>query len=129
MVGVICDSARLSEGGRGVRFTVRWRGEPASAFAIRYRGRVYAYLNRCAHRQVELDWDPDAFFTTDGASLICATHGARYAPDTGRCLDGPCGRSGLMALPVSEQDGQIRLGPGDELHLSAEPHPHAGNFP
>lgn len=52
---MICDSARLSEGGRGVRFTVRWCGEPASAFAIRYQGRVYAYLNRCTHHQVELD--------------------------------------------------------------------------
>ncbi len=126
---MICDSARLSEGGRGVRFAVRWRGQPVSAFAIRYQGRVHAYLNRCVHRQVELDWDPGAFFTADGAALICATHGARYAPDSGRCLAGPCGRSGLTALPVSEQDGQVRLEQGDELHLSAEPRPRAGNSP
>jgi len=119
MAEVICASDALVDGGRGVRFSVLWRGEPAPAFAIRYRGRVRAYLNRCAHRQVELDWEPGVFFATDGEALICATHGARYAPETGRCLEGPCGRNGLIAVPVIERTGQILLGSRDELHLLA----------
>ncbi len=129
MVGVICPSDTLVEGGRGVRFSVSWRGERAPAFAIRYHGQVYAYLNRCAHRQVELDWEPGAFYAQDGESLICATHGARYAPDSGHCVAGPCGRGGLIPLPTREQGGQVLLEHSDELHLSTTPHSPSGSPP
>lgn len=129
MAGVICGSDALVDGGRGVRFSVSWRGEQAPAFVIRYHGQVYAYLNRCAHRQVELDWEPGAFYSSDGESLICATHGACYAPDTGRCVDGPCGRTGLIALPTLEQGGQVLLEHSDELHLSVTPHSLPGSPP
>ena len=47
---VVCASGALADGGDGVRFEVRRGGETASAFAVRYEGRVYAYVNRCAHR-------------------------------------------------------------------------------
>src|SRR6267142_2609012 len=33
---------------RDVRFEVEYFGERAPAFAVRYRGTVHAYLNRCA---------------------------------------------------------------------------------
>ncbi|OGI40093.1 MAG: hypothetical protein A2140_01495 [Candidatus Muproteobacteria bacterium RBG_16_62_13] len=127
MAGVICASDALVNGGRGVRFNVTWNGERAPAFAIRYHGRVYAYLNRCAHRQVELDWEPGAFYARDGESLICATHGARYVPDSGHCVAGPCGRRGLIPLPTREQGGQVLLGQLDELHLSVTPHSQPGS--
>jgi nitrite reductase/ring-hydroxylating ferredoxin subunit len=127
VAGVICASGALVNGGRGVRFNVIWRGEQAPAFAIRYHGQVYAYLNRCAHRQVELDWEPGAFYTGDGEALICATHGARYAPDSGHCVGGPCGRSGLIPLPTREQDGRVFLADSDELHLPVTPHSQSGS--
>ena len=41
---VICASAALTEGGPGVRFKLQMHRAPAAAFAIRYDGRVYAYL-------------------------------------------------------------------------------------
>lgn len=129
MAGVICASAALADGGHGVRFSVTWRGEPAPAFAIRYRGQVYAYLNRCAHRQVELDWEPGAFYASDGEALICATHGARYAPDNGSCVGGPCDRGALIPLPTREQGGQVLLGQLDELHLSVIPHSQSRSLP
>ena len=55
---MICASADLRDGEDGVRFTVRRGGREVPAFAIRYGGTVYAYLNRCAHVAVELDWEP-----------------------------------------------------------------------
>jgi nitrite reductase/ring-hydroxylating ferredoxin subunit len=41
--------------------------------------------------------------------LICATHGALYAPDSGRCLGGRCNGKGLEAVAVVEHDGQVLL--------------------
>jgi hypothetical protein len=34
---------------------------PARAFALRFDGRVVAYLNRCAHVPTEMDWQPGEF--------------------------------------------------------------------
>ena len=105
----ICASGELIEGGSGLRFTVTWRGREEAAFAVRFRGRVHAYLNRCGHVPVELDWQQGEFFDGSGLYLICATHGALYAPDSGRCLGGRCNGKGLEAVPVAEDDGWIVL--------------------
>lgn len=104
---MICASQDLAEGGRGLRFQLQQGKEALPAFAIRYRGGVYAYVNRCAHLGVELDWIEGEFFDLSGLYLICSTHGALYAPDTGRCLGGPCGGRGLDPLPVEEREGQV----------------------
>ena len=87
---LICDSAQVEERGKGVRFSVERHGETQPAFAIRYDGAVHAYLNRCAHVSVELDWVEGEFFDLTGLYLICSTHGATYLPESGRCVAGPC---------------------------------------
>jgi len=105
----ICSAAELSEGGIGLRFEVARGGQPAPAFAIRFRGRVNAFVNRCGHLPVELDWEQGRFFDHSGLYLICATHGALYDPETGRCLGGRCNGKGLEAVEVVEDDGQVFL--------------------
>ena len=92
---VICDSAALTEGGRGVRFNVQQYGAQASAFIIRYDGRVYAYFNSCAHIAVELDWMEGEFFDKAGLYLIC--------------IVGPCKGQHLISVPVAERDGKVYL--------------------
>ncbi len=114
---VICRSRDLVERGRGVRFRVSRRGEVAPAFVVRFNGAVHAYLNRCAHRMLELDWNAGDFFDAFGEHLLCATHGARYAPASGTCVAGPCARAGLVKLDVTEENGDVCLEPGDEVHL------------
>jgi nitrite reductase/ring-hydroxylating ferredoxin subunit len=106
---LICASGELAEGGDGVRFELVWEGETAPAFAIRHCGRVYAYLNRCAHIAMELDWKEGKFFDTDGEYLICSTHGALYAPESGACRGGPCRGAKLVGLNVFEADGRVYL--------------------
>lgn len=106
---MICASDVLKDGEDGVRFTVTRVTGLEPAFAVRYRGRVYAYLNRCAHVPVELDWQPGRFFDSSRLYLICATHGALYEPESGRCVAGPCRGARLQALSVIERDGGVFL--------------------
>lgn len=105
----ICSSDALVVGGRGVRFAVADEKDIWPAFAVRHSRGIVAYINRCAHLALELDWDPGYFFDHEGYHLICATHGALYAVDTGRCVDGPCNGLGLEALQVAETRGAIYL--------------------
>ena len=114
---VICRSLELIERGRGVRFVVRRRGVVTPAFAVRFNGIAHAYLNRCAHRSLELDWVSGEFFDAFGEHLLCATHGARYIPASGACVGGPCHGAGLVMLPVFEENGEILLDFEDDLHL------------
>lgn len=106
---LICASNALEEGGLGVRFHVQRFGQEEPAFVIRHHGRVYAYLNRCGHVPVELDWKPGEFFDQAGEYLICAVHGALYSPESGRCLAGRCQGKGLLPLLLEERDGCIYL--------------------
>lgn len=106
---LICASAELADGGAGVRFTIRYHGQDEPAFVIRFRGKTYAYLNRCAHVPIEIDWDHGKFFDHSGLYLVCATHGALYLPETGRCALGRCNGRGLVPLAVNERDEKIFL--------------------
>jgi len=119
---VLCQSAQLADGGTGIRFDVDLGGRLVAAFAVRYRGRAYAYLNRCAHVAMELDWLAGQFFDADGTTLLCATHGAAYDPATGDCLDGPCnGRGGLRRLQVIEDGGFVYWRPEADLRPRVVP--------
>jgi nitrite reductase/ring-hydroxylating ferredoxin subunit len=105
----ICAGEELVEGGPGVRFTVERHGVDEPAFVVRFRRQVHAYLNRCGHISVELDWQHGEFFDHSGLYLICATHGALYAPESGRCQGGRCNGKGLEPVNVVEDDGQVFL--------------------
>lgn len=102
----LCNASELLEGGRAVSFDVVHGGETCRAFAIRYEGNAHAYLNRCSHVAMELDFQPDRFFDDSGRWLLCATHGAAYKPDSGECAGGPC-RGGLVKIALSERDGVV----------------------
>lgn len=104
---LICAASELREAGQGVRFEILAGGRTVPAFAIRWRGQVHAFLNRCGHVPVELDWQPGEFFDFSRLYLICATHGALYDPATGACQGGRCEGRGLTAVPVVERNGNI----------------------
>lgn len=110
---LICLSGDLIDGGEGVRFTVCQETVDQPAFAVRFHGRVVAYLNRCAHVPIEIDWQPGQFFDDSKLYLICATHGALYSPADGRCLGGRCQGKGLTPLPVEERGGVVYFTPSE----------------
>lgn len=100
----VCAAGDLVDGGAGVRRDARYLDGDAVVFFVRYDGQVYGYLNRCAHVPMELDWVEGQFFESSGLYLMCATHGAIYAPDTGRCVGGPCRGARLRPVQVEERD-------------------------
>jgi nitrite reductase/ring-hydroxylating ferredoxin subunit len=117
---VICSSDSLEVGGLGVRFEVADENGTWPAFVVRHSQGVAAYINRCAHLALELDWDPGLFFDVDQQHLICATHGALYRGDTGECVSGPCNGSGLEVLQVVENEGNVCLDDPRYVELCGE---------
>ena len=110
----LCPSGDLAEGGLAVSFDVVIDGEHCRAFAIRFEGRAHAYLNRCTHVAMELDWQPGRIFDDTGQWLLCASHGAVYAPDTGEGVAGPC-QGGLFKIELTEADGVVWWHPTQHL--------------
>jgi nitrite reductase/ring-hydroxylating ferredoxin subunit len=104
---LICPSAALVDGGPGVRFELSEGGDAVPAFAVRFRGIVHAYVNECQHQATQLDWNLGDFFDSERLYLICATHGARYEPASGICVDGPCPGARLVSVAVREHDDAV----------------------
>jgi nitrite reductase/ring-hydroxylating ferredoxin subunit len=115
---LICDSEALADGGRGVRFPVLAFGDAATGFVVRYEGKPYAYLNRCAHVPIELDWFQGDFFESSGSYLMCSTHGAIYVPENGYCAGGPCKGGKLRPIQVREVDNKIYWLPDEHIRPS-----------
>ena len=111
----LCASADLVERGQALVFDVLQYGEPVRAFALRFEGKVVAYLNRCLHVPTEMDWKPGEFLDSDKRFILCSTHGAAYEPIGGRCVAGPCGRGRLTAVEVNESDGQVYWYPSRDI--------------
>jgi nitrite reductase/ring-hydroxylating ferredoxin subunit len=109
----ICASADVVDGGKGIRFPVTAGSYDTTGFVVRYHGVAYAYLNRCAHVPIELDWAEGEFFESSGLYIMCSTHGAIYDPENGHCRGGPCRGGRLRQIAVREQDQQIFWQPDD----------------
>lgn len=107
---LLADARRLREL-QGLRFNVVLDGVEREAFAVRWKGRVHAWLNVCRHQLLPLDFGDAQFFDGDADALVCCHHGARYRPDTGECMAGPCAGARLTPLAVEERDGALWLSP------------------
>jgi nitrite reductase/ring-hydroxylating ferredoxin subunit len=106
----LCNSTDLANGGLAVPFDVMYAGQTCRAFAVRFDGQPHAYLNRCTHVAMELDFQPNRVFDATGQWLLCATHGAAYEPRTGDCGGGPC-KGGLIKIALRETLGVVQWQP------------------
>ncbi len=82
---------------------------PLTGFMFLHEGRPLAYLNRCPHLGIELNWMPGRFMDTDNQFIQCSSHGALFRPDNGECIAGPCQGDALTALEVRISDGQVQI--------------------
>ena len=86
--------------GRTKKFLLDCAVGEIEGFVLNFAGEHHAWVNRCRHVPMSLDWVENQFFTADGDYIQCATHGGLYRPETGECIAGPpCGKS-LHRIPL-----------------------------
>lgn len=93
-------------GTRGFEAALPGGGREAGLLVRGADGVCRAYANRCPHvPRYSLDFgDADVVDPRDGL-IVCANHGARFAPETGLCTSGPCRGRELFSWPCEERDG------------------------
>jgi len=122
---LLCAGSALKEGGHAHVWDVLEYGRPQRAFVLRFDGMVHAYINRCLHVPVEMDWQPGEFLDSDKRFIVCSIHGATYEPKDGRCVGGPCGRGRLTAVVVQERQGEVHWYPSRDIRPSVPSVPSA----
>lgn len=80
---------------------------PFRGFVVRKGEDVFAYQNFCVHAGHPLNWSPNNFLTRDKSAIICASHGATYKIETGRCFAGPGSGGSLRRVDLAVRDGVI----------------------
>jgi nitrite reductase/ring-hydroxylating ferredoxin subunit len=80
---------------------------PWSILVVRWGRQVFGYVNKCPHDGVNLDWERNQFFDSNGIRLMCGKHGALFELGTGQCLEGPCKGRGLTPVALTILDGDI----------------------
>jgi nitrite reductase/ring-hydroxylating ferredoxin subunit len=86
--------------------------------AVRDRGGVQVFLNRCPHLGTPLQWEGQRFLDNEGHFIRCATHGALFEKTTGLCIQGPCRGEHLWQIDCRIENGNVVI---DENELPAAP--------
>jgi nitrite reductase/ring-hydroxylating ferredoxin subunit len=108
----VCRTAALSPG-ESMKFMLPVRGAEEECFAINFHGHYHAYVNRCRHVPMAMDWIDNQFFAEQGRYLMCQTHNAYFEPASGECIAGPASACGkfLYRVPLEIVDGVIYARP------------------
>lgn len=106
-LGKLVASVGEIEHGNSKKFTMRRGEREFEALLVNFQGDHFAYVNRCPHTGITLDWVNNQFFSSDRRYLMCATHGAVFEPPSGECIWGPCVGLSLQSLPIVIDDGLI----------------------
>ncbi len=95
----------------GLKFTYKDGPFDEEGILVKVNGtEARAYKNECRHLPMPLDdRDPGELWDPSRRYLVCDSHGARYRPDDGLCLAGPCEGSHLKSLPIHVRDGEVFL--------------------
>ena len=80
-------------------------------FVVRHREALHAWRNACPHVPgAPMAWKRHAYLSPDGTQIMCHAHGARFEPDTGLCVQGPCRGAYLQRVDVTvDETGWVRL--------------------
>jgi len=96
---VLCSLSELElTGSKG--FAVGEGDWPLRGFLVKTSKGVAAYVNCCPHAGHPLNFKADRFLTPDRNLILCASHGALFTRDEGRCIAGPCPGQSLTPVPI-----------------------------
>ncbi len=96
--------------GQTKKFLLEYQGREEECFIVNHDGKLYAYVNRCCHVPMTMDWIENQFFTEDKCYIQCATHGACYVPETGECVAGPPLGKFLTVVPLTIRGDEVIAG-------------------
>jgi nitrite reductase/ring-hydroxylating ferredoxin subunit len=115
----LCRVAELEA--TGCRQFTLGRGEwPLRCFAVKSDAGIRAFVNRCAHMRLPLNYIPDSFLNYDNSLIQCYVHGALFAKENGYCMAGPCSGASLAAVPIRVVGDAVLLAEGvDENEFAA----------
>ena len=107
---VLCSLAELEvTGSKG--FAVGEGDWPLRSFLVKTAKGVAAYVNYCPHAGHPLNFKADKFLTPDRNLILCASHGALFTRDEGKCIAGPCPGQSLTPVPVEVVGDYVMLAP------------------
>ena len=96
--------------GAGCSVTLTTRdGSTRNVLLLRRGTNVWAYVNRCPHFSLPLDFEPGEFATYDSQIVMCAHHSAMFRFDDGVCIEGPCAGHRLDRIEVQVRGAMVCL--------------------
>ena len=108
MTITLCHTNEISDPG-SKSFEFKQGRENISLFVVHKDGSFNAYINRCPHTGVNLEWQQDQFLDMDNMYIQCSTHDALFEIDSGECVAGPCVGDSLQAVELIIEDDQISV--------------------
>ena len=94
---LIPDDVRAQAAAQGAVRYLTTTGE--SYLVVHHDGAERVFTTRCPHRRLPLDRGGHVLFSPDRKWLVCGNHGAKFDPQTGKCIAGPCAGKFLSQLP------------------------------
>lgn len=115
---MLCSLADLdATGSKG--FAVGEGDWPLRGFLVKTSKGISAYVNYCPHAGHPLNFKADKFLTPDRNLILCASHGALFTRDEGKCIAGPCPGQSLTRIPVEVIGGHVMLAPDVDVERLA----------
>jgi nitrite reductase/ring-hydroxylating ferredoxin subunit len=105
---LLCKLEDITDGG-ALGLPQHTQRSPEGLVVVRRGDQAWAYVNRCPHFSVPLNYQPEVFCTYRSQVLMCAHHSALFRFETGVCIDGPCKGAALEQVPVRVIDGELRM--------------------
>lgn len=107
---ILCALADLPDpGARGPFAVESGDGRTRKVFLVHTNGQVRAFLDTCPHVGVPLEMEQDRFLDLTGSEIVCSVHGARFDPQTGACLWGPCRGRSLTRVEIRRIGDQVAV--------------------
>ena len=105
----LCQSGEITEG-EARAFPSR-PGSRAKLILVRRDGALYAYWDACPHYgDTPMAWRTDEYLNTNRDRIVCASHGAEFEIETGRCVLGAALGKSLIAAPIEvSETGEVCL--------------------
>ncbi len=89
--------------------SVERSGGQEGLLIVRSGDEIRAYVSRCPHLGVALEFMPDHVLDDSKEFLVCSAHGARFQVEDGLCVRGPCRDDSLESVKVKVEDGAVLL--------------------